>query len=310
MTAPLYAEVADGPGDGRALWLTTRDGVQIRAAVWNALGPKGTVFLLPGRTEYVEKYGRTARDLAAGGFATLSVDWRGQGLADRMPADRMVGHVQDFAQYQTDLDALILCATTENLPRPWFLMPHSMGGCIALRALIRGLPFQACAFSAPMWGILMADYLRPVAQALSTASRWLGFHHRYAPGTSAQTYVIAAPFAGNTLTKDPDMWDYMRRQSLAHPDLTLGGPSFGWLKAALDECTALAALPCPAVPVICALGTDEKIIDTRPVHARMAAWPQGRLTLYPDAEHEVLMEVPPTRAAFVASALKLFTDHR
>ena len=309
MTAPFYADVADGPADGRAVWLTTSDGVRIRAGIWNAAGPRGTVFLLPGRTEYVEKYGRTARDLAAGGYATLSVDWRGQGLADRAFADRMVGHVQDFAQYQADLDALILWATDENLPQPWYMIAHSMGGCIALRALVRGLPFQACAFSAPMWGILMADYLRPVAQALSAASLWLGFQHHYAPGTNAQTYVVAAPFAGNTLTRDPDMWAYMRAQCVAHPDLALGGPSYGWLKAALDECAALAALPCPAVPVICALGAEEKIVDVRPIQTRMSRWSQGRLDMYPGAEHEVLMEVPATRAAFNASALKLFADH-
>ena len=160
MSAPLYADVADGPADGRAVWLTARDGVRIRAALWNAGGPKGTVFLLPGRTEYVEKYGRSARDLAAAGYATLSLDWRGQGLSDRALPDRMVGHVTDFAEYQADLDALLAFADTQTLPRPYYLLPHSMGGCIGLRALMRGLPFQAAAFSAPMWGILMADYLR------------------------------------------------------------------------------------------------------------------------------------------------------
>ena len=309
MIAPYYADVADGPADGRALWLTTSDGVRIRAAIWNAAGPRGTVFLLPGRSEYVEKYGRNAVDLAVAGYAILSVDWRGQGLSDRALADRAAGHVADFAEYQRDMDALILAATAQDLPRPWYLLPHSMGGCIGLRALMRGLPFHAAAFSAPMWGILMADWLRPVAQVLSSAARRFGFQHRYAPSTNARTYVLVVPFAGNALTRDPAMWAYMADQCRAHPDLAVGGPSLGWLKAALDECTALAALPSPAVPAICALGTAEKVIDIRPVHARMARWPQCRLDMYEGAEHEVLMELPATRAAFTASAIKLFSAH-
>lgn len=310
MNAPLYNDLADGPADGRAVWLTAADGVRIRVAVWNSPAPRGTVLLLPGRTEYVEKYGRTATMLADAGYATLSVDWRGQGLADRALPDRMVGHVGDFAEYQADMDAVLAYAAAASLPQPYYLLAHSMGGCIGLRSLLRGVPVRAAAFSAPMWGILMADWLRPVATVLSTASRWFSFDHRYAPGTNGSTYVLQVPFVGNMLTTDADMWDYMRAQALAHPELSLGGPSYGWLKAALDECADLARQACPPYPTICALGNQERIVDVRPIHARMPNWPKGRLDLYAGSEHEVLMERPATRAAFVASAVALFEANR
>ena len=309
MTAPFYAGAADGPADGRALWLPTQDGIRIRAAIWNAPAALGTVFVLPGRSEYVEKYGRTARVLVAAGYATLTVDWRGQGLADRTYPDAMLGHVGDFAEYQTDLDAVLACAAAENLPKPYYLLPHSMGGCIGLRALHRGLPFNAVAFSAPMWGIMMADALRPVASLLANASRWLGFQHRYIPGTTDQSYMLTTKFADNTLTTDPEMWEYMRQHCAHHADLRLGGPSLGWLRAALAECRTLGHLPAPAFPAICALGTLETIVDTRPVHALMARWPQSRLDLYSGAKHEVLMEKPDLRQAFLHSATTLFTAH-
>ena len=308
--APLYNDVADGPTDGRAVWLKAGDGVRIRAAVWNASAPKGTVFLLPGRTEYVEKYGRAAGELAGRGYCTLSVDWRGQGMADRALADRMNGHVGDFAEYQDDLDTLIRFAQSDGLPQPFYLLPHSMGGCIALRGLMRGLDFKAVSFSAPMWGILIAAWMRPIATILTTASRWLAFDTRYAPGTSDKAYVIEAPFVGNTLTTDPAMWDYMKQQALAHPDLSLAGPSYGWLKAALVECAALARIPSPPTPAIVALGTQERIIDTAPVYARMARWPGGRLDHYPGAEHEVMMERPETRTTFLHRSTDLFDAHR
>lgn len=308
--APFHAEVADGPEGGRAVWLKAEDGPRIRAALWPAKGAQGTVFLLPGRTEYVEKYGRAAADLARRGYTTLSLDWRGQGLSDRRLKEPMVGHVSDFAEFQQDLAALRAFAQTEGLPEPHYMIAHSMGGCIGLRSLMARSPFKAAAFSAPMWGILISAWMRPFAELLARSSFWLRIDSRYAPGTGARTYVVDSPFAGNTLTSDPDMWAYMRAQALAHPELSLGGPSLGWLRAALEECAALARLPSPPHPVICALGLAEKIVDVAPIHLRMAAWPSGRLDLFPGAEHEVMMEAPATRSRFFDSAAALFAAHR
>ena len=308
--APLYCDADDAPAGGRADWLTTVDSVRIRVAVWNTTAVQGTVVLLPGRTEYIEKYGRAATDLAARGYCTVTLDWRGQGLADRALADRMTGHVADFGNYQADLDAAMGWARSCGLPEPFYLIAHSMGGCIGLRALIRGLPVKAAAFSAPMWGILMAAWMRPVATAIASASRWFNFDGRYAPGTGPSTYVVDSPFQGNTLTTDAEMWDYMRRQALAHPEVSLGGPSLGWLNCALAECHTLSLLPSPDVPALCALGTAEKIVDVAPVHARMGRWPRGRLEMFAGAEHEVMMERPALRGRFFDEAAALFGQHR
>jgi lysophospholipase len=284
--------------------------VRIRAAVWNADAPNGTVFLLNGRTEYIEKYGRPAAEMAQRGFASVTLDWRGQGLSDRALPDRLAGHVDDFAEFQADLDLVLAHARASGLPEPYYMISHSMGGCIALRAIVRGLPFQAAAFSAPMWGLLISAWQRPFAMALASASRWFSFDGRYAPGTGAKTYVLDQPYLGNFLTTDAEMWDYMRKQALAQPDLVLGGPSLGWLKAALSECHALMMLPSPPVAAYVALGTQEKIVDTGPVHGRMALWRNGKLDLYQGAEHEILMERPALRTRFFDAASDLFKTHR
>lgn len=307
--APLYTDVADGPTGGQAFWLRAADGVRLRAAIWPG-GNQGTVLLLPGRTEYIEKYGRAASDLALRGFTTVSIDWRGQGLADRPLADKMSGHVDDFSSYQKDLDALLKLADDHSLPRPYLFLAHSMGGCIALRGLMRGLPVQAAAFTAPMWGISMAPWMRPLAIAVSTTAGWLGQAHRYAPGTTAKTYVLEAPFTDNVLTTDAEMYDYMRSQAGAHPDLALGGPSMGWLNAALSECNALSLMASPDAPALCALGTSERVVDTAPIHQRMRRWQNGRIDLYPTAEHEIMMETPAMRQRLFDSVADHFRSHR
>jgi lysophospholipase len=306
--APFHAALADGPPGAVAVWVQAGS-ARIRLAWWKT-GTKGTVLLLPGRTECVEKYGRAAGDLTRRGYAVITIDWRGQGLADRALADRNTGHVSDFAEYQQDLNAMLAEARRAGLPEPFFLMAHSMGGCIGLRGLMRGLPVKAAAFSAPMWGISMAAWLRPVAHVVGALSGPLGFASRYAPTTGAQSYLLQVPFEGNVLTTDREMWDYMRQQVLAVPELSLGGPSIGWLRAALQECAALAALPAPKLPAISALGTAEKVVDVPPIHLRMAAWANGQLDLYPGAEHEIMMETPATRKRFFDRATALFDANR
>lgn len=304
--APWFDDVADGPAP-RSVWIRASDGVRLRAAIW--AGPKsarGSVILLPGRTEYVEKYCRAAADLESRGYATISIDWRGQGLADRLLSDPMSGHVDDFAEYQRDLDALVAIAGAAGLPKPWFLMSHSMGGCIALRGLMRGLPVKATVFSAPMWGIAMAAWMRPAAQMIGAAARMIGQRHRYTPLTERKSYVAVAPFAGNVLTTDLEMFNWMRRQVVAHPELGLGGPSLAWLRAALGECAKLSRMPSPDLPCLTVQGTAEKIIDTGPIQLRMARWPNGRLELFTGAEHEVMMEPATTRAKFFDMAVDLF----
>ena len=162
--APLYAEHAEAPPQGQACWLDAADGTRLRAAFWRR-GDKGTVLLFPGRTEFIEKYGRTAADFAARGYAMACIDWRGQGLSDRLAPNRKLGHVEHFQDYQTDVDALIKLVRANGLPEPYFICAHSMGGAIALRALLNGADIKRTVMTAPMWGLNIEPLWRGLAQA-------------------------------------------------------------------------------------------------------------------------------------------------
>ena len=307
--APFFAELSDGPGDGRAWWADTADGTRIRLGLWRPEGANGTVFLFPGRTEYIEKYGRAARDLASRGLATFAIDWRGQGLADRLVDDEMAGHVMHFTDYQHDVRAMVAAAEELDLPKPWHLLAHSMGGCIGLRAAMEGLPVASCVFSGPMWGIQMSDALRPVAWSLSWSSKRLGIGHRYAPGTAGGSYVLSEPFETNKLTRDRAMYDYMIDHLNAQPELGLGGPSLHWLHEALMETRALARKPSPDLPCLTIMGSDEEIVDVTRIRQRMAAWPNGRLEVIEGGRHEVMMDDPDTRAAVFDMMGNFFEQH-
>lgn len=304
--APLLEDVAAAPEGGVAYWLVAADGVRLRIGAWRHAGARGTVLLFPGRTEYVEKYGPAAAELRARGYAMLAIDWRGQGLADRLLPDRDIGHVRRFSDYQLDVSAMLAAAQALDLPRPFHLIGHSMGGCIGLRALVRGLAVRSAVFSAPMWGIRIAPLRRPLAWTVSTLSRATGQGHRLTPSTFPESYVSIAPFEGNMLTTDPEMFALMKRQIEAHPALSLGGPSLHWLNEALIEARALRLRASPPYPVLAMLGTEEKVVEPAAVHQRMGRWPGGRLELIPGAEHEVMMERPSVRARFYDAACALF----
>lgn len=304
--APYFEEVSRGPAGGRAYWLTADDGVRLRVIHWGADAPDGTVLLFPGRTEYAEKYSITAAELAARGLATLAIDWRGQGLADRLDDDPMLGHVGRFFDYQRDVAAMVAAARELGAAEPFYLLAHSMGGAIGLRALQEGLDVKAAAFSAPMWGVFIAPTMRPLAWALSNVATRFGAGNRLAPGTKRETYVLADPFEDNMLTRDREMWDYMKAQAKAHPELTLGGPSLQWLAEALRETRALHEMPSPPHRAICFLGTNERIVDKPRIESRMKRWPNGRLSRTEGGEHEMLMEGPELRAALLDEMLAFF----
>ncbi|MCA0919611.1 alpha/beta fold hydrolase [Pseudooceanicola nanhaiensis] len=304
--APFYDEIAEGPASGRAYWVKASDGVRIRVGLWSPEGARGTVLLFPGRTEYIEKYGRAAVDLAARGYATLTIDWRGQGLADRLSGDRSLGHIGQFTDYQKDVAAALEVAEAEGLPKPYYLIAHSMGGAIGLRALLEGAPVEAAMFTAPMWGIRLAAATRPAAWAVAWGSVRLGLGHVFAPGTTGATYVLTCPFGENKLTTDREMWDYMFHQARLHPEMSLGGPSLHWLHESLREMQALARRPAPDVPCVTFLGTDEEIVDPARIVSRMGQWPGGRLEMVESGRHEVMMETPEVRARVFDTAAELF----
>ncbi len=294
--APFFEDVAGGPAGGSAHWLTTQDGKRIRVGHWRPTGDAcGTVMLFPGRTEYIEKYGDTAKEFVNRGFASLAIDWRGQGLADRLLDDPRIGHVEQFTDYQHDVRATLELTWHLELPKPWYVIGHSMGGAIGLRAVLESTDFAACAFTGPMWGIFFTPIMKPLSQLTAYWGPRLGLGEKTPPTTTLESYVASQPFEGNVLTRDPEMYQMMQNQLVAHPELALGAPSTIWLREALDECIWLMEQTAPDIPALTFLGSHEQIVDRKAIRARMANWPSGTLVEIPDGEHEVLMEAPEVR---------------
>lgn len=306
--APYFDDITDSPSGGAAHWFTTSDDMRIRVAHQRpANEAQGTVLIFPGRTEYIEKYSHITHELAARGYATLTIDWRGQGLAGRMLEDDRIGHVAQFIDYQKDIAAMMRAARELDLPRPFHLLAHSMGGAIGLRAVMEGLPVQTCAFTGPMWGIQMSPFERPFGLALAFGGTKLGFGDHLAPNTGLENYVLTQGFEDNTLTTDADMYKRLQDQLAAHPEIGIGGPSLNWLREALSETNHLAERSSPDIPCLTFLGSNERIVDSQRINDRMGIWPRGTLEIVDGAEHEILMETPDIRKTVLDRLETLFS---
>lgn len=303
--APYHADLADAPSQTSAHWIEARDGLRLRIAICPVADAKGLVLIFPGRTELVEKYGRVMGDLAKLGYSSAAIDWRGQGLSARMLDDRLIGHVGAFRDYQMDVAAFV--SALHALPGPRFLLAHSMGGAIGMRAVLDGLDVGAAAFTAPMWGIKMPAYQDTVSRILIRVLNGFGQGELRAPGTVKHSYLLENDFAGNNLTTDLDTWAYMKKQVEHVPDFALAGPSIQWVREAIVECADLMRSAPRDLPIITALGGDETIVPRDPILHRMRTWPRGELISLSHARHEVLMEAPRHRDTFLTEMDRVFT---
>ena len=96
------------PDNAVAGSIKTPDGVTLRYVRFAPPpGRKGTVVLLQGRAEFIEKYFEAVRELRNRGFAVATIDWRGQGGSERALSDPRKGHIRDFSEYERDVEALM-----------------------------------------------------------------------------------------------------------------------------------------------------------------------------------------------------------
>ena len=287
--APLHEEIMHPAPGGTACWLRTKDGIRIRFAHWRS-GSNGTILFLNGRTEYVEKYGLAASAFATRGFSFATFDWRGQGLSETVSHPPGICHVDDFLDYQHDVKAVRSALSKLALPRPLFLVSHSMGGAIGLRALHEGLAVNAAVFCAPMWRIRFPPPAQFAARVLSAAAVRVGWSRRFVPGSGPSSHFELADSETNCLTSDAAIFSFLGGQLRLRPELSRGGPSCSWMHTAIRECHRLMSVRPPNLKSLVLLGTDERVVDPEAVRTLCAAWPEVELELIEGARHELLLE--------------------
>ena len=289
---------------GTTHWLEAPNGIRLRAAHWPQ-GPRGTVLLLNGRTEFIEKYLEPIAELQSRGFAVWTLDWRGQGLSSRLLPDPILHHVNHFDDYLNDLDLLLDQHILPGPnPRPLILMAHSMGGNIAARMLARRPLFARAILCAPMINFLSGGPLpRQAARLIIQAACLIpGNHARPGPG-AARAVNLDRPFQDNKLTHCPTRYAADMDLLRANPALHVGGVTWGWLRAASASIAALhrpALPPTIGAPVLIAVAGQEQLVDNPAMRRFAQRLPKGETLEIDGARHELLREHDDHRIPFWA----------
>jgi lysophospholipase len=285
--------------------VVTADGRALRVARWDPTGyrSQGTVCLMQGRAEFIEKYFETVGELRQRGFTVVAFDWRGQGWSERDLENPRKGHIDDFALYFRDIEAVMTEVIAKDCPQPVFALAHSMGAAVTFHALNeRIVRFERFVALAPMVRIAFVKAPR-LTWLVMEALDGLGFGASFIPGGGA-TSIATKPFPGNRLSTDPVRYARNATIATSAPHLAIGDPTVGWIDAAF-RCMAAFQDPRFATaittPSLVIAAGDDPVISTPFVERFAARLKAGSAIVIPGARHEILMEQDHIRTAFWAA---------
>lgn len=293
------------PSQAQVAVVTARDGVGIRTARWRPTGrkgQKGSVLIVQGRAEFIERYSEVVAELRRRGFHVAAFDWRGQGGSDRLLRNHRKGHVRRFSDYQHDLDA-VFAEVMSRLPKPWFIMAHSMGAALCLAAARQNrLPVSRMVALAPMLALTMVK--RPAAvkvTAFVLNSLLLG---RLFVPAGREAPIATRPFANNRLTRDPQRYARNSALSGARLELAIADPTIRWVHEAFRFMDHMAGPAIPLdirVPTLVIAAGDDPVVSTPAIERFAARLKTGLAVVIPGARHEILHETDDVRAKFWAA---------
>jgi len=283
------------PEGARAGFFVTSDKVRLRYCVWPRTGElhRGTVCLVQGRTEFIEKYFETVADLRARGFAVATFDWRGQGGSARLIANKRLGYVDRFEDYVCDLVSFHREILLPDCPPPFYLVGHSMGGLVSLFAGLEDrLMFDRIFLSAPMLALerqpLSMGAMGRIAEALS----FLGLG-QVPVGRRADLPPGERSFEGNPLTSDKARYLRTAEVHAARPDLEISLPTIRWVAAAMHAMKEVARDSFPIrlrVPVLMLAAANDRVVSSAAIEQLGLRMRTGRHMVVPSARHELFME--------------------
>jgi lysophospholipase len=287
------------PSDATESMWQAADGWPIRRIDWQgATQPRGSLLFLPGRGDHYEKYLETLAFYAALGWRVTSIDWRGQGLSGRLLEDPQVGHIDDFSTWISDL-RYFWKSWKATTPGPHVVLAHSMGGHLAMRALVEGaFDPDAVALSAPMLGIQTGGLPLWLNHAFAKLMCKIGREDLPAWKVSEKP-LSSMNVRGNILTGDKDRYEDELAWWALRPEVKLGPPSWHWIERAiasirlLDEPGKLEAVK---TPILLMATTADQLVSTPRVIKDSKRLPHSETLIFgKEAAHELLREVDAVR---------------
>ncbi len=143
--------------------VTTGDGLELFLRRWRPSTPKGVLVVVHGLADHSGRYVHVGEHFVERGHAVYAPDLRAHG---RSPGLRV--HVDRFDDFVCDVAAVRARAATECPGCPLFLVGHSQGGLVALRAtLLEPDGLSGTILSSPLLGVAPSARPKPLLRAAS-----------------------------------------------------------------------------------------------------------------------------------------------
>jgi alpha-beta hydrolase superfamily lysophospholipase len=176
--------------------ITAADGLRLYTRRHELSRAMADAIIVHGFAEHSGRYGALTEHLLANGYAVTAYDQRGHGLSDGLP-----GHVEDFNEYEDDLDRVVSLTRDRADGRPLVVIGHSMGGLVALRYLARQQGTVTCAvISAPLIAVAVPvpAHLRLLARLGARFTPRLRLNNKIDPSVLSRD-----PAVGHAYSADP-----------------------------------------------------------------------------------------------------------
>jgi len=290
------------PEDRTEGYFETFDGQRLRYALFRCPQPvaKGTVVLIQGRNEFIEKYFETIRDLTAKGLWVATFDLRGQGGSPRLLKKANHGHVRRFSDYERDLTTFLEKVVLPDARMPFFLLAHSTGALIALSAAPQlSNRIERMVLSAPFVGLTGHGASPGIIRFLARAACTVGLG-----SASLVKNFKEKPFAENPLTSDEARYRRNTELALRFPELGLGPPTARWLLEAfktIERVSKPEHLFSITIPTVLIAPTRDGVIPYAAQEALSRYFRAAQLVPVAGAKHEIFQEKDVYRSAALAA---------
>jgi len=287
------------------------DHVKINYRSFELAEERGAVVIVEGRSEPIEKYAELIFDLAKKGYSVYIMDHRGQGVSGRMVTNPQVGYVKNFADYVADFSYFMDHVVNAVHHTKRYLLAHSMGGAVAALYL-KEHPgsFNAVALSSPMFRLDTHPYSENVAYLIASLNSWIGAGKHYALTQHDWNDHLKFTDSGNHFTLSEVRFDKIMEDFRDRPELTLGGASNQWIKAALDAThQVLKDAHQLRFPILLLQAGQDRVVNVSGQEDFCRAAMSCDKVVFPEAFHETLMERDFIRDVSLARIEQFFSSY-
>jgi len=265
---------------------------------------KGTVVMLTGFRESIEKYFEAANEMKARGFDVWMMDWRGQGGSERYLADNpQKMHHEGYDEQIATLHQFTQTVVDKAPAGPLLLMAHSMGAHTGLRYLKEheGV-FDSAILSAPMLDIVTGTLPKPLARQMAKFAKAGNYLDKYVPAGSDWTEAKNV-FTGNGKTSDPERFKAYNDFLKVNPQLQTGDPTYGWVYHTFQSIDILNQedyLKAIKTPVLMQISDNETIVEKSAQERAAGLLPNCTRVDVAGALHEIWHERDELRTPWLA----------